>query len=120
MIAGKHYGVIPGTKNNTLYKAGAEKLCALFRLGRHMSSEERYDGAKLTVKAKCMLYYHGTGKEVGEAEAICSSEESKFLGVKTPDDRYHMVFQRAHKRAFVNAVLVTTGASDLFMEEKEK
>jgi hypothetical protein len=32
MVKDVHYGVIPGTQKPTLYQAGAEKICATFRL----------------------------------------------------------------------------------------
>src|SRR5216684_6417099 len=43
MIPGTDYGVIPGTKNQTLLKAGAEKLVELFRCTPRFTLMERIE-----------------------------------------------------------------------------
>lgn len=78
MHDGEHYGVIPGTPKPTLYKAGAEKLCLLFRLNPQFESTETHDGDHLTVKSKCTLYHIPTGMQLGSGEGSCSTKESKY------------------------------------------
>lgn len=75
----EHYGVIPGTTPKpTLLKAGAEKLCLLFRLDPQYESFESWDGAHLTVKSRCTLYHIPTGERRGSGEGSCSTKESKY------------------------------------------
>ena len=75
----QHYGVIPGTGTKpTLLKAGAEKLCLTFRLDPQYESTERYEGAHLTVKSKCVLYHITSGQRFGSGEGSCSTRESKY------------------------------------------
>src|SRR5687767_1268037 len=73
-----HYGIIPGTKKKTLYKAGAEKLCLLFRLAPEYDSVETWDGLHLTVKSRCVLVHAPTGERRGSGEGMCSTKESKY------------------------------------------
>jgi hypothetical protein len=73
------YGVIPGTKKQTLFQAGADKLCGLFGLVPKFILEERAedkDAGRLDVRYRCELY-RGEIK-VGEAVAFASSFESKW------------------------------------------
>lgn len=79
MKENEHYGVIPGTGSKpSLLKAGAEKLCLLFRLGPEYESTERYDGDHLTIKSKCVLFHTPTGMKMGSGEGSCSTKESKY------------------------------------------
>lgn len=78
MRDGEHYGVIPGCGDKpALLKAGAEKLCLLFRLDPQFETHETWDGAHYTVKSKCTLYHIPTGQRVGSAEAVGTTKESK-------------------------------------------
>jgi hypothetical protein len=74
----EHYGVIPGTQKPSLLKAGAEKLCLLFRLDPQYESTEAWDGKHLTIKSKCTLYHIATGERRGSGEGSCSTKESKY------------------------------------------
>ena len=79
MIKGEHYGVIPGTQKPTLLKAGAEKLCLLFRLDPQydvVSSIE--ESAFISFTIRCTLYHMVTGQRVGSGLGSCSSRESKY------------------------------------------
>ncbi len=73
-----HYGVIPGTQKPTLYKAGAEVLCATFRIA------DKYDISDLTVdgmarfRVRCIGTHQGTGIVLGEGMGECSSHEEKY------------------------------------------
>lgn len=73
-----HYGKIPGTPKPTLLKAGAEKLCLLFRLAPEFESVESWDGDHLTVKSRCTLVHVPTGERRGSGEAYCSTKESRY------------------------------------------
>ena len=73
-----HYGQIPGVKKKVLLKAGAEKLCLLFRLDPQYESVELWDDRHLTVKSKCTLYHISTQDRLGSGEGSCSTKESKY------------------------------------------
>lgn len=80
----EHYGVIPGTSGPggkpkpTLLKAGAEKLCLLFRLDPQYAAIKSWDGAHLTVESTCTLYHIPTGQRRGSGMGSCSTRESKY------------------------------------------
>jgi len=79
MKPGLDYGVIPGTGSKpTLLKAGAEKLCVLFRLDAQFTVERVMEGDHLTAVATCTVYHQVSGQRLGSAIAICSSRESKY------------------------------------------
>ena len=79
MKEGVHYGTIPGTDKPSLLKAGAEKLCMVFRLGPdyEITDKER-EGEHLTLTSKCTLTHIPTGQKVGSALGSCSTMESKY------------------------------------------
>lgn len=80
----EHYGTIPGTGTKpTLLKAGAEKLCLLFRLDPEYEVTEQRDGAHLTVNSKCTLYHVSTGQRRGSGMGLCSTRESKYAWRKS-------------------------------------
>lgn len=79
MEEGLHYGRIPGIAKPSLWKPGAEVLCAGFQLIPRY--EEHFDdlpGNHLRVRVKCSLFHVVTGRQEGESIAICSSLESKY------------------------------------------
>lgn len=74
-----HFGNIPGTDKPSLLKAGAEKLCMVFRFGPdyEIVDKER-EGDHLTITSKCTLTHIPTGLKVGSALGSCSTMESKY------------------------------------------
>lgn len=85
MVAGRDYGVIPGTDKNTLLKPGAEKLCSLFGLtprfpivdkaedwtGEHHGGEPFF-----YYLVKCSLW---RGDHlIAEGDGSCNSWEKKY------------------------------------------
>lgn len=73
-----HFGTIAGTPKPTLFKAGAEKLCLLFRFDPQYLSTETYVGEHLTVKSVCTLWHIPTGQRFGSGEGSCSTREAKY------------------------------------------
>jgi hypothetical protein len=73
-----HFGTIPGTPKPTLFKAGAEKLCLLFRFDPQYQSAETYVGEHLAVKSVCTLWHIPTGQRFGSGEGSCSTREAKY------------------------------------------
>lgn len=77
--AGVHYGTVPGTDKPSLYKAGAEKLCLVFRLAPEYDIvEKEHNGDHLTITSKCTLTHIPTGQKFGSALGSCSTMETKY------------------------------------------
>jgi hypothetical protein len=130
MEEGVHFGTIPGTPKPTLLKAGAEKLCLLFRMDPEYESHETIDGEHLTVKSKCTLWHVPTGQRLGSGEGLATTHEKKHAYRKggeggarraNPDlyDAWNTVLKMSNKRALVAAVLNVTAASDLMTQDLE-
>ncbi|MGA1847246.1 hypothetical protein [Deferribacter abyssi] len=119
MKEGEHYGIIPGTKKPTLYKAGAEKLLITFRLDPEyevISSVHEKDFVSYTVK--CTLYHINTGNRVSSGLGSCNSREKKYRK-QNPYDIDNTILKMASKRALIAAVLNGTAASDIFTQDVE-
>jgi hypothetical protein len=73
-----HYGVIPGTQKPTLYKAGAEKLLATFKIGVEpiVQDMSTTDEAKFRVLARGYLI--ADGRVIGQGVGEASSNEEKY------------------------------------------
>lgn len=80
MKVDEHYGVIPGTNSKpTLFKAGAEKLCLMFRLApRFEIIDKDLGNGHREIQVKCTLTHINTGKFWGEGVGSCSTMESKY------------------------------------------
>jgi len=85
MKDGEHYGVIPGTPKPTLLKAGAEKLCLMFRLDPQYEIcteevEERANpqGGIIRYVVRATLYHIPTGNRIASGIGSCSSREEKY------------------------------------------
>ena len=78
MVEGEDYGKIPGVDKPTIFKAGAEKLCLLFRLDPQYEIEQKQEGQHLTITSKCTLYHIPTGKRFGSGMGSCSTKESRY------------------------------------------
>ena len=131
------YGIIPGTKKNTLFKQGAEKLLRLFGLGvRFRQTDKELDRhanfALYTYRAE--VYVLKTGHVIADCEATANSQEIKYKEktewkknakgvseskkVETPIfDIINTLQKMAQKRALVGATLLATGASEYFTQD---
>lgn len=139
MKEGTHFGTIPGTPKPSLWKAGAEVLCMTFRLAPLLESRvtvddpeaewsytaPRRDGSLVTgtcigffeVEASCTIQGAG-GETLSRCGARCNNREAKYRGLTLYDLR-NTIQKMAEKRAFVSAVLMATGASDIFTQDVE-
>jgi len=72
-----HYGKIPGTQKNTLYKAGSEKILSTFRIAVDPIVEDlsTTDCYRYRVIARGIL---PTGEIVGSGVGECSTDEEKY------------------------------------------
>ena len=74
-----HYGRIPGTNKESLYKAGAEKIGLTFRVGQriHEETTDLGDG-HYDFSYRVELYHTPTGQFLGEGVGSASTKESKY------------------------------------------
>lgn len=122
MKEGTHYGKIPGCgPKKVLLKAGAEKLCLMFRLAPSFDiflteSENGHREYRVT----CHLRHIVSNQQMGDGIGSCTTLESKYkFSRHNPADSYNTVLKMAKKRALVDAVLNTTAASDSFTQDLE-
>jgi hypothetical protein len=149
MKDGVHYGKIPGTNGKSLWKAGAEKLMATFRLAGKPRVEDLSADGEIHYRVFVGLETP-SGVFVGEGVGECSSREEKYswrgsVHAKeweaTPENRRRIKYTRdggetkqvrtnpfdvgntilkmAKKRAQVDAVITATAASDIFTQDIE-
>lgn len=132
---GVDYGLIPGTKKPTLYKAGAEKLCFAFSLSPHYEilSEEhdrayeweyttKVNGEKVSKKAKgyhryqvkCTLIHRSTDVIWATCIGECESTER---GRETAPS--NTIVKLAEKRSYDGATLHATFTSDRFTADMD-
>lgn len=77
MFDGTHYGTIPGTKTKSLYKPGAEKLMATFRLACDPEVEDLGTNGEVHYRVKVRVY-SSSGVLLGAGIGECSSQEDKY------------------------------------------
>lgn len=91
-----HYGIIPGCKKPTLYKPGAEKLAATFRLSIDPEIEDLSTHDEIRYRIKTRIRSMASGGDIGCGVGECSSNEEKYMWRKavceeefeeTPEDR---------------------------------
>lgn len=74
----EHYGIIPGTQKNCLFKSGAEKLCFTFQLTPEFDVREKeLPGCHREITVTCHLT-NASGRRVGTGVGCCSTMESKY------------------------------------------
>ncbi|SHJ90617.1 hypothetical protein SAMN02745216_02512 [Desulfatibacillum alkenivorans DSM 16219] len=141
MREGIHFGVIPGCRKPSLWKPGAEKLCQAFRLEPQFEIVARDDPGRMVewtkkdyqsrrevtgttrgfieYRASCSLVHIPTGEAwVRNVGGVCNNFETKYRTMN-PYDLANTLEKMAEKRAFVAAVLLGTGASDIFTQDVE-
>lgn len=77
MFDGTHYGKIPGTQSVSLYKAGAEKLMATFRLAAKPEVHDLSADGEVHYRVTVNLLSAG-GQFLGAGIGECSSREEKY------------------------------------------
>lgn len=82
-----HYGVIPGTKQPSLYKAGAEKIMSTFRLAADPHVEDLGRDGEVHYRVKVSIL-SASGAFLGAGMGECSSQEDKYAwrGVVCPEE----------------------------------
>lgn len=77
MRDGVHYGRIPGTKEKSLWKPGAEKLMATFRLAGDPEVDDLSSDGEIHYRVKVRLHTV-SGAFIGAGIGECSSREEKY------------------------------------------
>lgn len=147
MKDGVHYGKIPGTNAKSLWKPGAEKLMATFRLAGDPETEDLSRDGEIHYRVKVRLLAGGEFVGAGIGECMSLEEKYAWRGAvspkeyeATPENRRRIKFKRdgevkqvrtnpadvantilkmAKKRAQVDAVITATAASDIFTQDIE-
>lgn len=133
MKPGIDYGITPGTDKPALWKPGAEKLVSMFAFAPSFSLDcERLEDRHRIYNVKCTLKHRGTDTFLGDADAVCSTLETKYAKRKdwtdnegvlhigapnNPADYYNTCTKMGEKRALIAVVLFVTGASDIFSQD---
>jgi hypothetical protein len=78
MIEGVHYGVVQGTKEKTLLKAGSELLLTTFRVAARPIIEDLSTDTMVRYRITTEGIHIGTGRIVGYGVGECSSAEEKY------------------------------------------
>ncbi len=81
MVENTDYGVIPGTKNRTLLKPGAEKLIDLFRCTpeyEFIEKIEDFDKPMFHYLIHCKVVSRESGVVIAEGFGSCNSREGKY------------------------------------------
>lgn len=99
-----HYGVIPFTEKPTLYKAGAEVLCATFRIAPKYHIENLSSIDCYRYRVTCTGVHQTSGIVMAEGVGSASSNEEKYKWRKavcdeefddTPADRRRVKYGKA-------------------------
>jgi hypothetical protein len=73
-----HYGKIPGTDKPTLYKAGAEVLCMVFRVADTYEVTDLSTADSVRYRVNCIGTHQVTGVVLGSGLGEASSGEEKY------------------------------------------
>jgi hypothetical protein len=147
--ADTHYGIIPGCKQKSLYKAGAEKILATFRIAVDPEVEDLStpDEVRYRVRVRGLT---PDGRLVGVGIGECSSSEEKYAWraavsdaefkatdelrrrvkyyknggtvnqIRTnPADVANTILKMGKKRGMIDLCLTATAASDVFTQDIE-
>lgn len=121
MIQGMHYGTVPGCGNKpVLLKPGAEVIALAFQFAtEYIIDVKDFDNGNREYTITCKLIHRPTGGSVGCGIGSCSTLEKKFSR-PNPADMWNTCLKMAKKRAFVDAILTCTAASDCFTQDIEE
>ena len=140
-----HYGIIPGCKKPSLWKPGAEKIMATFRISAHPEVEDLSTPDEVRFRVRCEGK-SPSGRSLGFGIGECSDKDGKWRWrspkpneyENTPEDRRRIkygndgeekqvradtpantILKMAKKSAMIDMVLTVTGASDVFDQDIE-
>lgn len=123
MKEGTHYGIIPGCKQPSLYKAGSEVLLTTFRIAVSVRVEDLSTEDCIRYRVYTTGTHQQSGIVIGEGIGECSSSEAKYKWRRcyikqefeaTPESRRRIKFsqQKGGNRVFED-MEVRTDPADL-------
>ena len=121
---GTDFGVIPGTKQPSLFKAGAQKIANAFGLLQHFTVESSIEDAQTPVffyRVRCDLVkiaQDGTEYVFTTGHGSANTMERRN-GRNSAWDSANATLKMAEKRALTAAVLSVSGLSDMFTQDME-
>ena len=121
---GTDFGVIPGTKQPSLYKAGAQKIANAFGLLQHFTVESSIENPETPVffyRIRCDLIkiaQDGTEYVFASGHGSANTMERRN-GRNSAWDSANATLKMAEKRALTAAVLSVSGLADLFTQDME-
>lgn len=122
MVEGEDYGTIPGVANKpTLFKAGAEKLNAIFGLAPLVEITNRvedWDTNFVAYEVKVTLLNKRTNNIEAEGIGSCNSRERRYKTQEAANIA-NTVLKIAKKRGLIDATLSATRASGMFTQDLE-
>lgn len=122
MKKGQDYGKIPGTPKPTLFKSGAEKLCALFGIAADYETEDLSTHDCARARVKCVGRQQGSNIVLGSGIGECSSDEAKYKWrapvcpeefSETPEDRRRSKWARGKGGKPYRMTQIRTDPADL-------
>lgn len=93
-----HYGVVPGTPKPSLWKPGAEVLCAAFHIAPSYRVDDLSDHDCVRYRVTCVGTHQGSGVVLGEGMGECSSNEEKYKWKATYNKREFEYVDDTRKR----------------------
>jgi hypothetical protein len=111
MKEGTHYGIIPGCKQPSLYKAGSEVLLSTFRIAVSVIVEDLSSDDCIRYRVRTIGTHQASGIVVGEGVGECSSNETKYKWRRcyideefdaTPENRRRIKFAQANGKTYRN------------------
>jgi hypothetical protein len=121
MKEGVHYGVIPGCKQPSLFKPGAEKIMATFRLAADPEVTDMSNPDMIRYQVKVRLT-SPSGNFVGSGIGECSSNEEKYKWRRavckeefedTPPDRRREKWKKYGQKPAFKEQQIRTEPADL-------
>jgi hypothetical protein len=119
MIENVHFGKIPGTPKPSLWKSGAEVLCAMFRIAPIFLTDDLSTTDCVRYRVRCIGRHQTSGIDLGEGVGECSSDEAKYKWrspvcdeefAATPVDRRREKWVRGSNGAYVQKQVRTEPA----------
>lgn len=117
------FGVIPGTKQPSLYKSGAEKVCMSLGLCQHYTMESKIEDTEngvffYTVRCDLVKIINGSEYVITTSYGSGNTRE-KRCGRQSPFDGANSALKMAQKRALVGAAISLGGLSSAFTQDLE-
>lgn len=111
------FGVIPGTKDPTLFKPGAEKILMVMGLRSEfeiVDSTRDFEAGFFQYQVRCKLFRGDI--VVTEGLGTCNTKENKYVK-QDPFTIDNTVLKMAKKRSLIDATLLVASLSDVFSED---